>query len=330
MYLQDLIFELQRFWAEHGCVIEQPVDVEVGAGTFHPATFLRVLGPEPWNAAFAQFCRRPTDGRYGENPNRLGAYYQFQVGLKPSPLAVQDLYLESLHRIGLDAADHDLRFVEDDWESPTLGAWGLGWEVWADGMEVTQFTYFQQAGGIDLRPVTAELTYGIERIAMYLQNVDSIFDIKWDKNVTYGQLRHPAEVEYSRYQFEELDAPFFFGLFDKYEAECHRLLGRGLVLPAYEMCMKSSHAFNSLDARGAISVTERQRFIGRVRGLARACAEAYVRSRAALGFPLLAPAQGAAAKAAFDEALEAGVNAAALAAARAVAPAPAAEEAARG
>jgi glycyl-tRNA synthetase alpha chain len=321
MYLQDLIFRLQSFWAEHGCVVEQPVDVEVGAGTFHPATFLRVLGPEPWNAAFAQFCRRPKDGRYGDNPNRLGAYYQFQVGLKPAPVNVQELYLASLRTIGLDPGAHDIRFVEDDWESPTLGAWGLGWEVWADGMEVTQFTYFQQAGGIDLMPVTAELTYGVERIAMYLQDVDSIFDIRWDKHTTYRQLRHPWEVEYSRYHFEELHAPFYFQLFDTYEAECKRLLGVGLTLPAYEMCMKSSHAFNSLDARGAISVTERQRYIGRVRGLARACAEAYVRSRAALGFPLLAADDGAAAKAAFDGALEAGVNAAALAAARAVAPA---------
>jgi glycyl-tRNA synthetase alpha chain len=320
MYLQDLIFTLQKFWADHGCVIEQPVDVEVGAGTFHPATFLRVLGPEPWNAAFAQFCRRPKDGRYGENPNRLGAYYQFQVSLKPSPVDVQDLYLESLRTIGLDPAAHDLRFVEDDWESPTLGAWGLGWEVWSDGMEVTQFTYFQQAGGIDLRPVTAELTYGVERLAMYLQGVDSIFDLQWDRRVTYRQIRHPWEVEYSRYHFEELDAPFYFQLFEKYEGECKRLLGRGLTLPAYEMCMKSSHAFNSLDARGAISVTERQRYIGRVRGLARACAEAYVRSRAALGFPLLSPEEGARAKAAFDAALEDGVNAGALAAARAVAP----------
>jgi len=318
MYLQDLIFTLQTFWAERGCVIEQPVDVEVGAGTFHPATFLRVLGPEPWSAAFAQFCRRPKDGRYGDNPNRAGAYYQFQVGLKPSPPETQDLYLESLRRIGLDPGAHDIRFVEDDWESPTLGAWGLGWEVWCDGMEVTQYTYFQQAGGIDLMPVTAELTYGVERLAMYLQGKDSMFDLQWDRNVTYGQLRHPWEVEYSKYQFEELDAEFSFTLFDKYEKECKRLLGRGLTLPAYEMCMKSSHAFNSLDARGAISVTERQRYIGRVRGLARACAEAYVRSRASLGFPLLAPAQREAAKAAFDGAIDNGVNAAALAAAREV------------
>jgi glycyl-tRNA synthetase alpha chain len=320
MYLQDLLFTLQTYWARKGCVIEQPVDVEVGAGTFSPATFLRVLGPEPWNTAFVQFCRRPSDGRYGENPNRGGAYYQFQVGLKPSPKNVQDLYLDSLREIGLDPASHDIRFVEDDWESPTLGAWGLGWEVWCDGMEVTQFTYFQQAGGIDLMPVTAELTYGVERIAMYLQGVDSMYDLKWDKNVTYGQLRHPWEVEYSRYQFEELDAPFFFGLFDKYESECKRLIGRDLIFPAYEMCMKSSHAFNSLDARGAISVTERARFIGRVRAMAKACAEAYVGSRAKLGFPLLAKELGALAKGAFEGASEAGVNASSLAAARAVAP----------
>jgi glycyl-tRNA synthetase alpha chain len=320
MYLQDLLFALQSFWARRGCVVEQPVDVEVGAGTFHPSTFLRVLGPEPWNAAFAQFCRRPADGRYGENPNRAGAYFQFQVGLKPSPKNVQELYLDSLREIGLDPASHDIRFVHDDWESPTLGAWGLGWEVWCDGMEVTQFTYFQQAGGIDLLPVTAELTYGVERICMYLQGVDNMFDLKWDKNVTYGQIRHPWEVEYSRYQFEELDAAFFFGLFDKYEAECKRLLERGLVFPGYEMCMKSSHAFNSLDARGAISVTERARFIGRVRAMAKASAEAYVASRARLGFPLLAKELGELAKAAYDGAIEHGVNAGALAAARAVAP----------
>ena len=320
MYLQDLIFTLSKFWAERGCVIEQPVDVEVGAGTFHPATFLRVLGPEPWNAAFVQFSRRPSDGRYGDNPSRTGAYYQFQVGLKPSPLHVQDLYLDSLRAIGLDPKSHDIRFVEDDWESPTLGAWGLGWEVWCDGMEVTQFTYFQQAGGIDLLPITAELTYGLERLCMYLQGVDSMFDLKWDRHVTYGQLRHPWEVQYSTYHFEELDAELAFRNFDSFERECNRLLARGLVLPAYEMCMKSSHAFNSLDARGAISVTERQRFIGRVRAMARACAHEYVKSRAKLGFPLLPKSIGAAAQAAFDGAAEAGVNASALAAARAVIP----------
>jgi glycyl-tRNA synthetase alpha chain len=319
MYLQDLIFTLSKFWADRGCVVEQPVDVEVGAGTFHPATFLRVLGPEPWSAAFAQFCRRPSDGRYGENPNRAGAYYQFQVGLKPSPLHVQDLYLDSLRAIGLDPASHDIRFVEDDWESPTLGAWGLGWEVWCDGMEVTQFTYFQQAGGIDLVPVTAELTYGVERLCMYLQNVDNMFDLKWDRHVTYGQIRKPWEVEYSRYHFEELDAKIAFANFDTFEAECKRLLGRELTLPAYEQCMKASHAFNSLDARSAISVTERQRFIGRVRAMAKACAEAYVASRAALEFPLLPLHLRAQAVAAYRAAAEAGVNAGALAAARAVA-----------
>ena len=326
MYLQDLIFTLQKFWADHGCVVEQPVDVEVGAGTFHPATFLRVLGPEPWNAAFAQFCLRPADGRYGENPNRAGGYYQFQVGLKPSPLHVQELYLDSLRAIGLDSAAHDIRFVEDDWESPTLGAWGVGWEVWCDGMEVTQYTYFQQAGGIDLMPVTAELTYGVERLAMYLQNVDNMYKLQWDKNVTYGQLRHPWEVEYATYQFEELRPEIAFGNFDTCEAECKRLLGRKvdgaarpLVLPAYEFCMKASHAFNCLDARGAISVTERQRFIGRVRAMAKACAETYVASRANLGFPLLPPQLQERAVAAYREAEAAGVNAGALAAARAVA-----------
>jgi glycyl-tRNA synthetase alpha chain len=329
MYLQDLIFTLQKFWADRGCVIEQPVDVEVGAGTFHPATFLRVLGPEPWNAAFAQFCRRPSDGRYGDNPNRAGAYYQFQVGLKPSPLHVQDLYLDSLRAIGLDPAVHDIRFVEDDWESPTLGAWGLGWEVWCDGMEVTQFTYFQQAGGLDLLPVTAELTYGVERLAMYIQNVPNMFDVKWDKHTTYGQIRHPWEVEYSTYQFEELDKPLAFRLFDSYEGECKRLLARSagpLVLPAYEFCMKSSHQFNSLDACGAISVTERASYIQRVRNMAKACAITYVQSRARLGFPLLPKPIGAKAQAAFAAELDKdadatrAVNAAGLAAARAVVP----------
>ncbi|HEY1557036.1 MAG TPA: glycine--tRNA ligase subunit alpha [Kofleriaceae bacterium] len=320
MYLQDLIFTLSKFWADRGCVIEQPVDVEVGAGTFHPATFLRVLGPEPWNAAFVQFSRRPADGRYGDNPNRAGAYYQFQVGLKPSPLHVQDLYLDSLRTIGIDPASHDIRFVEDDWESPTLGAWGLGWEVWCDGQEVTQFTYFQQAGGIDLLPVTAELTYGIERICMYLQDCGNMYDLKWDKHVTYGQLRKEWEREYSTYHFEQLDPAVAFAQFDTYERQCTRLLDVGLVLPAYEQCMKSSHAFNSLDARGAISVTERQRFIGRVRAMARASAHAYVGARARLGFPLLPAAIGQTAKSAYEAAADAGVNAAALAAARAVVP----------
>jgi glycyl-tRNA synthetase alpha chain len=316
---QDVILSLQRFWAEKGCVILQPYDMEVGAGTFHPATFLRVLGPEPWNTAFVQPSRRPTDGRYGENPNRLGAYYQFQVGLKPAPVDVQDLYLESLRRLGLDPHDHDIRFVEDDWESPTLGAWGLGWEVWADGQEVTQFTYFQQAGGIDLKPVTAELTYGLERISMYLQNVDNVYDLTWVEGVTYGQVHHQSEVEFSRFNFELSDPELNFRLFDEFEKQCKRLLGEGSVLPAYDYCMKCSHTFNLLDARGAISVAERQRFIGRVRALAKGCAEAYVKERARLGFPLLPRAQGAVAAAAFEKNLEAGASAAALAAAREIA-----------
>jgi glycyl-tRNA synthetase alpha chain len=319
MYLQQLILELQRFWAERGCVLVQPIDLEVGAGTFHQSTFLRCLGPEPWSTAFVQPCRRPTDGRYGENPNRLGAYYQFQVGLKPSPPNVQELYLDSLRHLGLDPKNHDIRFVEDDWESPTLGAWGLGWEVWSDGMEVTQFTYFQQAGGIDLMPVTAELTYGIERVAMYLQDVDNIFDLKWNEDVNYRQVHHQSEVEFSHYNFEHADIALNFELFDRYEAECKRLVEAELVLPAYDFCMKSSHTFNVLDARGAISVTERQRFIGRVRTMARLCAEGYVKSRAKLGFPLLPAAAAEAAKVAFDEHLEAGVNAASRHAARAAA-----------
>ncbi|HET6613760.1 MAG TPA: glycine--tRNA ligase subunit alpha [Kofleriaceae bacterium] len=318
MFLQDLIFSLQQFWAKAGCVIQQPVDVEVGAGTFHPATFLRVLGPEPWSTAFVQPCRRPTDGRYGENPNRMGAYFQFQVGLKPSPLEVQEIYLDSLRAIGLDPLAHDIRFVEDDWESPTLGAWGLGWEVWADGMEVTQFTYFQQAGGIELSPITAELTYGLERIAMYLQNVDNAYDLRWNANVTYGQIRHQGEVEYSKYSFEHADTALCFALFDQYEGESKRLCGEGLVLPAYDFCMKSSHVFNVLDARGAISVTERQRFIGRVRAMARACAESYVDARANLSFPLLDNAAGERAREAYFSAREDGVTAAAQAAVRAV------------
>jgi glycyl-tRNA synthetase alpha chain len=317
-YFQDVILALQQFWAEQGCLIQQPYDMEVGAGTFHPATFLRVLGPEPWNAAFVQPSRRPTDGRYGENPNRLGAYYQFQVGLKPAPLDVQEVYLGSLRRLGLDPAAHDIRFVEDDWESPTLGAWGLGWEVWSDGMEVTQFTYFQQAGGIDLRPVTAELTYGLERITMYLQNVDNVYDLMWAPGVKYGQIFHQNEVEYSKFNFEQAAVDLQFEMFDRFERECKRLIGVGLVLPAYDFCMKCSHSFNILDARGAISVTERQRFIGRVRALAKGCAEGFVKERARLGFPLLAPEQGQKAKAAFEANLEDGVSAAALAAAREV------------
>ena len=271
-------------------MVLQPLDMEVGAGTFHPATFLRAVGPESWNAAYVQPSRRPTDGRYGENPNRLQHYYQFQVVMKPSPANFQVLYLESLAALGVDSAIHDIRFVEDNWESPTLGAWGLGWEVWLNGMEVTQFTYFQQAGGLECYPVTGEITYGIERIAMYLQGVDSIYDLVWADGpagrVTYGDVFHQNEVEMSRYNFEEADVDYLFGAFDHCEGEAMRLVEKGLPLPAYEMVMKASHTFNLLDARHAISVTERQRFILRVRTLARAVAQAYFDARAALGFPL--------------------------------------------
>lgn len=287
MYFQDVILSLQRFWAKAGCIIHQPYDMEMGAGTFHPATFLRVLGPEPWKAAYVEPSRRPADGRYGENPNRLQHYYQFQVILKPSPDDIQDIYLESLKSLGIDALEHDIRFVEDDWESPTLGAWGLGWEVWLDGMEITQFTYFQQAGGIDLKPVSGEITYGLERITMYLQGKDSVFDLEWNKDIKYGDVHLRGELEYSRYNFEEADAAMLFKLFDMYEKECLRLLEKGLALPAYDFCLKCSHTFNLLDARGAISVAERTGFIGRVRNLARGCAEGYLKTREALGFPLL-------------------------------------------
>ncbi|MCP5147459.1 MAG: glycine--tRNA ligase subunit alpha [Pseudomonadales bacterium] len=287
---QELILRLQQFWASQGCVVLQPLDMEVGAGTFHPATFLRAVGPENWNAAYVQPSRRPTDGRYGENPNRLQHYYQFQVVMKPSPANFQELYLESLAALGVDSAIHDIRFVEDNWESPTLGAWGLGWEVWLNGMEVTQFTYFQQAGGLECYPVTGEITYGIERIAMYLQGVDSIYDLVWADGpagrVTYGDVFHQNEVEMSRYNFEEADVDYLFGAFDHCEGEAMRLVEKGLPLPAYEMVMKASHTFNLLDARHAISVTERQRFILRVRTLARAVAQAYFDTRATLGFPL--------------------------------------------
>jgi len=291
---QELILKLQQFWADQGCVVLQPLDMEVGAGTFHPATFLRAVGPESWNAAYVQPSRRPTDGRYGENPNRLQHYYQFQVVMKPSPDNFQELYLESLAALGVDSDIHDIRFVEDNWESPTLGAWGLGWEVWLNGMEVTQFTYFQQAGGLECYPVSGEITYGIERIAMYLQSVDSIYDLVWAEGpsgqVTYGDVFHQNEVEMSRYNFEEADVDQLFSFFDHCEKEALRLVGINLPLPAYEMVMKASHTFNLLDARHAISVTERQRFILRVRGLARAVAQAYFDARAALGFPLAADA----------------------------------------
>ncbi len=291
---QELILKLQQFWADQGCVVLQPLDMEVGAGTFHPATFLRAVGPESWNAAYVQPSRRPTDGRYGENPNRLQHYYQFQVVMKPSPDDFQELYLDSLAALGIDSAIHDIRFVEDNWESPTLGAWGLGWEVWLNGMEVTQFTYFQQAGGLECFPVTGEITYGVERIAMYLQGVDSIYDLVWAQGpagtVTYGDVFHQNEVEMSRYNFEEADVEHLFSLFDHCEQEALRLVDINLPLPAYEMVMKASHTFNLLDARHAISVTERQRFILRVRTLARAVAQAYFDARAGLEFPLAAAA----------------------------------------
>jgi len=288
---QGLILALQEYWAEQGCVILQPYDMEMGAGTFHTATFLRSIGPEPWNAAYVQPSRRPTDGRYGENPNRLQHYYQFQVVLKPSPTNIQELYLGSLKMLGIDTLMHDIRFVEDNWESPTLGAWGLGWEVWLNGMEVTQFTYFQQVGGLDCRPVTGEITYGLERIAMYLQNVTSVFDLVWTNGpsgpVTYGDVFHQNEVEQSAYNFEKADVSFQFALFDQCEKESKALIEAGLPLPAYEQVLKASHAFNLLDARHAISVTERQRYILRVRTLARAVAKAYYETRQSLGFPML-------------------------------------------
>jgi len=288
---QGLIFALQNYWAERGCVILQPYDMEMGAGTFHTATFLRSIGPEPWNAAYVQPSRRPTDGRYGENPNRLQHYYQFQVALKPSPKDIQELYLGSLQMMGLDLLTHDIRFVEDNWESPTLGAWGLGWEVWLNGMEVTQFTYFQQVGGLDCRPVTGEITYGLERIAMYLQGVESVFDLIWthgpDGPVTYGDVFHQNEVEQSHYNFDHADVDFLFGLFDQCEKDSTKLIELGLPLPAYEQVLKASHAFNLLDARHAISVTERQRYILRVRTLARAVAQAYFDAREKLGFPMM-------------------------------------------
>ncbi len=287
---QGLILSLQQYWAAQGCVILQPLDMEVGAGTFHPGTFLRAIGPETWNAAYVQPCRRPTDGRYGENPNRLQHYYQYQVVMKPNPSNIQELYLGSMRALGIDPLVHDIRFVEDNWESPTLGAWGLGWEVWLNGMEVTQFTYFQQVGGLECYPVTGEITYGLERIAMYLQGVDSIYDLVWTEGpegiVTYGDVFHQNEVEMSTFNFEQADVEQLFKTFDHCEKESQRLIDNDLPLPAYEMVMKASHAFNLLDARHAISVTERQRFILRVRTLARGVAQAYFDARKKLGFPL--------------------------------------------
>ncbi|HEY9396468.1 MAG TPA: glycine--tRNA ligase subunit alpha [Burkholderiales bacterium] len=288
---QDLILALQNYWARQGCTLLQPYDLEVGAGTFHTATFLRAIGPEPWSAAYVQPSRRPKDGRYGDNPNRLQHYYQFQVVLKPSPDNIQDLYLDSLRTIGVDMARHDIRFVEDDWESPTLGAWGLGWEVWLDGMEVTQFTYFQEIGSLPCKPVLGEITYGLERLAMYLQGVENVYDLVWAEGpngpVTYRDVYHQNEVEQSKYNFEEANVPWLLKLFGEFEAEAKRLMDAGLPLPGYEMVMKCSHTFNLLDARGAISVTERAAYIGRVRALARQVAQAYYESRERLGFPML-------------------------------------------
>lgn len=283
---QDVILTLQNFWARQGCVIAQPWDIEKGAGTYNASTFLRALGPEPWNVAYVEPCRRPTDGRYGENPNRFGSYFQFQVLLKPSPDNVLELYFESMRELGIDPLMHDLRLVEDDWEQPTLGAWGLGWEIWIDGMEATQFTYFQQVGGIELDPVPAEITYGLERICMFLQDVDNGYDMTWAPGVTYGQVRHQEEVEFSQFNFEEADTTLHFRWFDEFEAEATRLMNAGLVLPAYDFIMKASHTFNVLDARGAISVTERQKYIGRIRTLSRGIAASYLSKREALGFPL--------------------------------------------
>lgn len=283
-----MILALEKFWADRGCIVQQPYDMEVGAGTFHPATFLRCLGPEPWKAAYVQPSRRPADGRYGENPNRLQHFYQFQVIIKPSPKDIQNVYIESLKNFGIDTSYHDIRFVEDDWESPTLGAWGLGWEVWLDGMEITQFTYFQQAGGINLSPITVEITYGTERIAMYLQDVDNVFHIKWNKDVFYGDVFLDPEREFSIYNFEESDPAMLRSLFDTFEREGEKLIKtRGLIYPSYDFCLKCSHVFNLLGARGAISVTERANYIARVRNLAKMCAELYVQKREELGFPLL-------------------------------------------
>ena len=285
---QQLILQLNAFWDHHGCVLLQPYDMEVGAGTFHTATFLRAIGPEPWNAAYLQPSRRPKDGRYGENPNRLQHYYQYQVVLKPSPDDIQDLYLDSLRALGIDTGVHDVRFVEDDWESPTLGAWGLGWEVWLDGMEITQFTYFQEVGSLPCKPVLGEITYGLERLAMTLQGKENVFDLVWTPGVSYGDVFHQNEVEQSKYNFDQSNATWLLSQFNGFETEARRLIEAGLALPGFEMVMKCSHTFNLLDARGAISVTERAAYIGRVRALARMVAQAYYESREKLGFPMLA------------------------------------------
>lgn len=290
MTFQELIFALEKYWHSQGCVIQQPYDMEVGAGTFHPATCLRALGPEPWNVAYVQPSRRPTDGRYGENPNRLQHYYQYQVIMKPSPVNVQEMYLDSLRYLGIKLEEHDVRFVEDDWESPTLGAAGLGWEVWLDGMEITQFTYFQQCGSIELSPVSVELTYGLERICMYIQGVDNVYDLQWNDTLSYRDVHHRSEFEFSHYNFNIADVDLHFKLFDLYEKECLAILDREdihIVLPAYDYVLKCSHVFNMLDARGAISVTERVGYIARVRNIARRCAEQYVQIREEMGYPLL-------------------------------------------
>lgn len=287
MTFQEIILQLQKFWAEQGCILQQPYDIEKGAGTMNPATFLHAIGPEPWAGCYVEPSRRPADGRYGDNPNRLFQHHQFQVIVKPSPENIQELYLESLARLGIHAEDHDIRFVEDNWESPTLGAWGLGWEVWLDGMEVTQFTYFQQVGSIDVKPVSVEITYGLERLAMYIQGVENVYDLQWNDHVTYGDIWHLNEVEQSVYNFELADTDMLFTLFDMYEKEAVRVCEKGYVLPAYDYVLKCSHTFNLLDSRGAISISERTAFIGRVRNLARICAQSYLAKREELGFPLL-------------------------------------------
>ena len=287
MTFQDIILTLQNFWAGQNCILSQPYDVEKGAGTMNPSTFLRALGPEPWNVAYVEPSRRPADGRYGENPNRLFQHHQFQVIMKPSPDNIQELYLESLKKLGIKPEEHDIRFVEDNWESPTLGAWGLGWEVWLDGMEITQFTYFQQVGSVDVKPVSVEITYGLERLAMYIQGKENVYDLEWVNGVTYGDVLHQNEVEQSHYNFELADTELLFNLFDMYEKEAVRIIEQGFVLPAYDYVLKCSHTFNLLDARGAISVSERTGFIGRVRNMARLCAQGYLKQREELGYPLL-------------------------------------------
>ena len=287
MKFQEIILTLQKFWSEQGCILAQAYDIEKGAGTMNPSTFLRVLGPEPWHVAYVEPSRRPADGRYGENPNRLFQHHQFQVIMKPSPDNIQELYLESLAKLGINPAEHDIRFVEDNWESPTLGAWGLGWEVWLDGMEITQFTYFQQVGGVDVKPVSVEITYGLERLSMYIQGKENVYELEWAEGYTYGDVFHQNEVEQSTYNFELADVDLLFDLFDKYEKEAIRIIKLGFVHPAYDYVLKCSHTFNLLDARGAISVSERTAFIGRVRNLAKLCAQCYLKQREELGYPLL-------------------------------------------